>query len=405
MIAAFDPILEVFVIFAAAKAAGEVFVRLRQPAIVGELLIGLVLGPHLLGWLHVNLATTTLSELGIVVLLFTAGLETRRTDLMSVGRPALAASVAGMVLTGGVALLVVRAFGFSLRGAAVAAVALAPSSVGIAARAFGDLGMVASRPARVVLGAAVVDDVVTLAVLPLALGIGGERSTASVLVSLSGAVGFLVLVSSVGPRLARRYGGALERPRIRRAPFVVSFAICLGLAALAERVGLVALVGAFLAGMVLAESREQYDLERRMEPLFDFLVPFFFVLAGATLDPRALADAGIPFLVTVVGATLVAKLIGCGAGAVGLPLRERLAVGSGMVPRAEVTLAVAAAALGSGDIQPPVFSALVAAVLVTSLVAPALIKASVPAAERRARLHPPEAPPEGSGRVEGEGVA
>jgi Kef-type K+ transport system membrane component KefB len=76
-----------------------------------------------------------------------------------------------------------------------------------------------------------------------------------------------------------------------------------------------------------------------------------------------------------------------------------------MVPRAEVTLAVAAAALGSGDIQPPVFSALVAAVLVTSLVAPALIKASVPAAERRARLHPPEAPPEGSGRVEGEGVA
>jgi Kef-type K+ transport system membrane component KefB len=186
---------------------------------------------------------------------------------------------------------------------------------------------------------------------------------------------------------------------------VVSLAICLGLAALAERVGLAALVGAFLAGMVLAESRDQYDLERRMEPLFDLLVPFFFVLAGATLDPGALAGAGIPFLITAIGATLVAKLVGCGVGAAGLPFRERLAVGSGMVARAEVTLAVATTALASGDVQPSVFSGLVAAVLVTSLVAPALTKASIPVAQRRARTRPLEAPPEGSGRAEGEGEA
>jgi Kef-type K+ transport system membrane component KefB len=398
-----DVILEVFVIFAAAKAAGELFVRLRQPAIVGELLVGIALGPHALGAFHLDRATGGLAQLGIVVLLFTAGLESRRSDLMAVGRPALLASLAGMVAAGGTGFGVVVAFGHPVDGAALAAVALAASSVGIAARAFGDLGALASRPARVVLGAAVVDDVATLAILPFALGLSGTRSTGGLLAGLAGAVGFLVLVSSLGPRLIRRYAGALDRPRIGRAPFVVSLGLCLGMAALAERVGLAALVGAFLAGMVLAETKERYDLERRFEPLFDFLVPFFFVVAAARLDPARLADAGAPFLVTLVAVTVAAKLLGCAAGAVGLGRRERLAAGAGMVPRGEVTLAIALAGLSSGAIDAPVFAALLAVVLTSSLLGPALVKAFLPAVGggRRAgegRRAGREAPPESSGR-------
>jgi Kef-type K+ transport system membrane component KefB len=395
-----DVIVDVFVIFAAAKAAGEIFVRLRQPAIVGELLVGVVLGPHVLGVVHVGAATDALGQLGIVILLFTAGLETRRSDLLAVGASALLASLAGMVVTAGAALVIVWAFGYPVPMAAIVAVALAPSSVGIAARVFGDLGVTTTRAARVVLGGAVVDDVVALALLPLVLGLGSERSVASVLVGLAGAVGFLVLVTAAGPRLARRHSGVLARPRIRRSPFVVALAICLGLAALAEQVGLAALVGAFLAGMVLAETRDQYDLERRMEPLFDFLVPFFFVTSAARLDPSALSEAGLVFLVLTVVGTILGKQVGCGVGAVGLSLHERLIVGAGMVPRAEVTLAIATAALEAGDIGRSLFSATLAAVLVTSLLAPALLKFLIPMRERRIRRRRPEAPPEASGRLE-----
>jgi Kef-type K+ transport system membrane component KefB len=177
---------------------------------------------------------------------------------------------------------------------------------------------------------------------------------------------------------------------------VLALALCLGLAALAEQVGLAALVGAFVAGMVLAETREHYALERRMEPLFDFLVPFFFVVAGARMDPGALADAGAAFVSVLVVVTILAKLFGCGLGAFRTSRRERLAVALGMVPRGEVTLAVATAGLAAGQLPDPVFSALVAAVLVSTLVAPPLLKFAIPAGPRRERTRRQEGPPEGS---------
>src|SRR5205823_4918627 len=242
-----DLILEVFVIFATAKAAGELCVRLGLPAIVGELLVGVGLGPHALDWVKVDQATAVLSQLGIVILLFVAGLETRLSDLLSVGRTSALTSVGGMVAAGGAGFGIVAGFGYPARAAAVAGVALAASSVGIAARAFSDLATVGSRPAPAVFGAAVIEDVVVLAA---------------------------------------------------------------------------ALVGAFLAGMALAETREQYDLGRRMEPLFDFLVPFFFVVSGARTDPGALGNAGPGFVGVLVAATVAAKLVGCAAGATGLPIRE-----------------------------------------------------------------------------------
>lgn len=389
-----DLILQVFVIFAAAKAAGELCVRVGVPALVGELLVGIALGPHVLEWVKVDQATIVLSELGIVVLLFVAGLETRLSDLLSVGRTSAAASVAGMVLTGGVGFAVVTGFGYSTRAGTVAAVALAASSVGIAARAFSDLGEVTSRPARVVFGAAVLDDVVVLAALPLALG--SEGGAGGVVTGLVGAIAFVVLVAALGTPFFRRHAALLERPRLRRSPFVLALGLCLGLAALAEQVGLAALVGAFLAGMVLAETREQFDLERRMEPLFDFLVPFFFVVSGARMDPGGLADAGAAFVAVLVIATAAAKLLGCAAGATGLPARERLAVGAGMVPRGEVTLAVAASALASGRISDPVFAALVAAVLITTMVGPPALQMALP--HRRPFRRRLEGPPEASGR-------
>src|SRR6266542_1606290 len=162
-----DVILQVFVIFAAAKAAGEVFVRLDLPAIAGELLVGILLGPHVAGLIEVNQTTETLAELGIVILLFTVGLETPVSGLIRVGRSSLITSVAGILAAGSTAVLVMVAFGFSLHEGLLVGTALAASSVGVAARVFQDVGLTASRQARVVLGASIVDDVATLALFPL----------------------------------------------------------------------------------------------------------------------------------------------------------------------------------------------------------------------------------------------
>ena len=390
-------ILQVFVIFAAAKAAGELCVRVGLPAIVGELLVGVALGPHALGWIHLNQATSVLAQLGIVVLLFVAGLENRLSKLLSLWRPAGLASVAGMIVAAGSGFGIVAAFGYSSRAAAVVGVALAASSVGIAARAFTDLGDVASRPARVVFGAAVLDDIVVLVAIPLALGVSGGRGAGGIAVAVAGAVLFVVLVAALGTPFFRRYARVLERPRTRRAPFVVALALCLGLAALAAEVGLAALVGAFLAGMALAETAERYELDRRMEPLFDFLVPFFFVVAGAHLDPHALAAGGGWFVATLVVVTILAKFLGAGLGAAGLQVRERAVVGAGMIPRGAVTLAVASAGLAAGRVSEAVFAGLVAAVFASSLVGPAALQAAHPGRRPFAGRGPLDSPPEGSG--------
>jgi Na+:H+ antiporter len=397
-----DVILQVFLIFVAAKAAAEIFVRLDLPAIAGELLVGVLLGPHVAGLIEVNESTRTLAELGIVILLFTVGLETPLSGLLSVGRAAVVTSAAGIVAAAATGATVVLLFSHAGREALIVAAALAASSVGVAARVFQDLGMGASRVARVVVGAAVVDDVVLLALFPLVLGLGGDGASAGeVLVGLAGAVGFVVLVAVVGSRISRRHATLLERPRVRRGPFVLALALCLGLAALAEQVGLAALVGAFLAGMVLAETGDRYELDRRMLPLFDFLVPFFFVVSGAAMDPGAVASGNLGLALTLAFVTIGSKWLGCAAGAVGLPRSERAQVGAGMIPRGEVTLVVASAALVKGVLSGELFSVLGGVVLVTTLLGAPLMRLIVPRDTRRVERLPEEGPPEAAGGREG----
>jgi Kef-type K+ transport system membrane component KefB len=372
-----DVILQVFVIFVAAKAAAEIFVRLDLPAIAGELIVGVILGPHVADVIEVNQSTQTLADLGIVVLLFTVGLETPLSGLLSRGRSALGASLVGIAAAGGTGGLVAVAFGHGGPEAAIVGTALAASSVAVAARVFQDLGSSGTDPARVVLGAAVIDDVVALALFPFVLGFGAHGSSAGeALVGAAGAALFIALVAAVGSRLWRRHPGLLSRPRVGRSPFVVSLGLCLGLAALAEQVGLAALVGAFLAGMVLAETGDRYELDRRMLPLFDFLVPFFFVLTGARLDIGSVVSGSLGLLVVLTIATIAAKWAGCAAGAVGLGRRERLQVGAGMIARNEVTLVVATGAAADGALSGDLVSVLIAVVLLTTLLCPLLMRVS-----------------------------
>lgn len=370
-------LLQLFLVFAAAKAAGEVFERLRQPAVVGELLAGVVLGPSLLGWVRPGATLETLSAVGVVMLLFLVGLETRASDLLKVGRTALLAAVAGVAVPFAAGYAYLATLGEPPSASLFVGAALVATSVGVTARVLSDAGLVSTRAARIVLAAAVIDDVLGLVVLAVVTGAAGGGVDVAHLGLVLGATGafagFQVLVA---PRLVVRHAHLVERLRCSHAPLAVALAALLGLAALTEMLGLAAIVGAFFAGMAFADTRERWGLETHVRPIADFLVPFFFVTVGTHIDVRLLAQPAVlvPGL-TLAAIAIATKVAGCGAGALGEGPRRALAIGVGMVPRGEVGLIVASAGLAAGVVTPGVYAMVVLATVVTTLVAPPLLPA------------------------------
>jgi Kef-type K+ transport system membrane component KefB len=398
-------LIDLFVIFLAAKVAGELLERLGQPPVVGELLAGVLIGPHALGLLGapsaalvgafhgdggsateaLRLVYHVLAELGVIILLFYVGLETRVSDLLSVGPRALLVAVLGIALPFVFGLVFMVLQPTERLTDAFTATTLVATSVGITARVMRDLGVLGTREAQIILGAAVIDDVLAMlllaAVAALSAGqAGGGAEPWRLLILLGQAVGFVLFVVLVGRRVVRRYSLQVERLRVENAPFAVALLLTLGLAALSGIVGLAAIIGAFLAGMVLAEAREQYQFEHQAQPLYQFLVPFFFVVTGAEVNLAVFADPGVVALAAALTVLAVAgKLLGGGIGAWGAAsgypsVRSAAIVGVGMVPRGEVGLIIAGIGRAQGVIPDPVFSALIIMSITTTLLAPPVLK-------------------------------
>lgn len=381
--------------FLAAKVVGTLAERLGQPAVIGELLVGILLGPYALGWIGVPTDSMAeafhgreaaahvletvyeiLAELGVVVLLFVVGLETRLSSILQVG------TRAGVVAMAGVIAPFVLGYGLmtllgnpSLEGLFVAT-AMVATSVGITARVLADLGQVQSDEARIILGAAVIDDVLGMIVLAVVSAIGQSGTVSVGVVALIGAqaLGFTAFVALAGRHAVQRWSMHLERLPIRDAAFVLGVLLMLGLATLSAMVGLAAIIGAFLAGMALAELDEQYELEGKFLPIYQFLVPLFFVITGSRVDWRLAFDGqtvGVALAVTTLA--IVGKLGGCALGGWGRGWRTAAILGVGMVPRGEVGLIVANAGRSLGVIPDAIFSSVIVMSVLTTLVAPPLL--------------------------------
>lgn len=389
-------LLDFFLIFLFAKLAAEIFERLRQPVVIGELLVGMVIGPHALELIGVptgpmidlfgsehaaqeglDFVYEVIAELGLIVLLFYVGLETHFEDLLRVFRRASAVAILGVALpmalgTGFIALL-----DHSGKEALFVGAALVATSVGITARVMRDLGVLGSREARIILGAAVVDDILALLVLVVVSDLASEGAvdvTQVALVSLQ-AVAFIGFALLVGTRLMARYSLHLERLRVGSAPLLAAIGLMLGLSALAAEIGLAGIIGAFLAGIVLAESREQLRLERDVRAIYEFLVPFFFVLTGAKVDPAVFTDPGtLGLAAAITGLAIAGKVIGCGAAGWGLGWRSMGILGTGMAPRGEIGFVVASIGLSLGAISDEIFSAVVFMSIATTLLAPPVLQ-------------------------------
>jgi Na+:H+ antiporter len=401
-----DPISQVLlaltVILAAAKIAGHISVRIGQPAVLGELVAGVLLGN--LGLVHIhglhniaeNPTVDVLARLGVVILLFEVGLESTVRDMFKVGLPSLLVAVLGVIapfaLGWGVSAWLLPDRGPYVH--AFLGATLTATSVGITARVLQDLGRSRSPEARVILGAAVLDDVLGLVILAVVSGVitsadrGEAMSYGAIGVVLGTAIAFLFTALALGLALSRRIFYLAARLRGSGVLLATALILCFGLAYLASIVGLAAIVGAYAAGLILEEAhfrpfvnRGEQQIEHLLHPISAFLVPVFFVFMGMQVDLTAFGRANVLGLSALLTVAAIIGKQACSLGAVGGRL-DRISIGIGMIPRGEVGLIFANIGLGlhvAGQriVDEGVFSAVVIMVIVTTIVTPPALKWSL----------------------------
>jgi Kef-type K+ transport system membrane component KefB len=402
-------LLGIVIILLAAKLGGEIAERVHQPAVLGELIAGVVIGNlaligfHALGFLATNQGITILAELGVVLLLFEVGLESNVREMMSVGASSLLVAILGVVapffLGWGLSAwylpneeTLVHVF----IGATLCA-----TSVGITARVLTDLGKVATREAKIILGAAVIDDVLGLVILAVVSGVisaantGGELASGDVLLIIGKATIFLVGAIVIGSWLSPRMFRLASKLKIKGMLLTMSLSFCFFLAYLANVIELAPIVGAFAAGLILDDihfhdflDRGDHSLEELIHPINTFLVPIFFVLMGIKVDLSTFAQVevlGFAALLSIVA--IIGKMI-CALGVVERGL-DRISVAVGMVPRGEVGLIFAGIGAtlvlhGQPVVSVPIFSAVVIMVIVTTLITPPVLKITLSRREKEA---------------------
>ena len=373
-------LIDLFLMFAAGKLLAEVFERLRQPAVVGELLAGVILGPSVLAVLHPDVRTNGLAEIGAIFLLFTVGLETKPRELLQVGWTASLVAVLGVALPFGVGFLYMRTIDHGMVESIFVGAAMVATSVGITARVLADAGVLSTRLARVILGAAVIDDILGMIVLAVVSSLSsGQVNYLSLAIVTGEAIAFSLLIVFFGSRVVGSFRPAVARLRARNAAFTLSVLLCLGLSLASVYIGMAAIIGAFLAGLALADHSEQYRLQENAHPIMEFLAPFFFVLLGAQVDLKSLSQPGLAGIIAVVCVlAILSKLIGCGLGALSLGYRDALRVGVGMVPRGEVGLIVASVGLRLHTISDAIYTVVLAMSIITTIFAPPVLRLLLP---------------------------
>ncbi|HEX7370722.1 MAG TPA: cation:proton antiporter [Rhodanobacteraceae bacterium] len=366
-------LLEVFVIFTAAQVGGVVARWIRLPDVVGQIVAGCVVGPSLLGWITPSEPLEVLSEIGVVLLLFAVGLETRLEDVKRVGGSAFAVGVIGVIVPFVCGAFWAHSLGPNWPRSLFVAAAFVATSAGITAAVLKEMGVLRRTESRVILGAAVIDDILAMLILGAVVAIqaGGSLRIGRLLAVAGEAIGFVLVVGWFGTMMMRRGSRWLERARNPMMPLLVVLALCLGLAWVATRFGLAAIIGAFLAGMIASETRQHVHLEEQMQPLLALLTPFFFVLTGAKVELAKLANGhALWLLLAATVLALVTKLAGGWLGALRLGPRSALVVGIGMIPRGEVGIVVAALGLAAGVFDNTLYAVIIAMSLLTSIIAP-----------------------------------
>ena len=367
--------LAMLIVFGSAKLLAEIFERLRLPGIVGEILAGTLIGPSVFGWIEPGTVLNALADLGVMFLLFDAGLHVKSSELLKVGRTAMLVAMLGVATPFAAGYGLLRWWSAPAHECLFVAAAMVATSVGVTAQVLASKGLLETRAARIILAAAVMDDLLGLLVLAVVSSVArGNWQVKELAITGLVACGFTAVVGIWGARAARRVVPPVEsRLRGGEAGFHLAVILMFALSLLAVYAGVAAIIGAFLAGLALSETAgaRARDLTHGVTEL---LAPFFLAGIGLHFDPRYLEHASALWLTAaVVAAAIVSKWVGCGLGAIGLGRMDAHRVGAGMIPRGEVGMVVAQLGMKMGVIPPELYGVVVSMAVATTLAAPPLL--------------------------------
>lgn len=368
--------LQLAIIISSTKLAGDVAVRLGQPSVLGKLVIGVIIGPAMLGWIEKSDVIDAFSHIGVLFLMFLAGLETNIGDLNKNRNSSMAVGVGGIILpllAGYAAGLV---FGMDQGHALFIGLLLSATSVSISVQTFKELGYLKSREGTTVLGAALVDDILVVIALAVAMSFL-TTSDASLTMVIGTKILFFIIIGLLGWKFVPFIMRKLSLLKVTEPLMSIAVVICFFFAYIAEYFGVSGIIGAFAAGIAISQTEFRKQIERKLHPIaYTIFVPVFFVSIGLSVSFKGFSN-NIVFIIGLSLIAIVTKFIGAGLGArlTGFNTHSSLVIGAGMVSRGEVALIIAAIGLSSGLLAEEHFTAIIIAVIVSTIATPPMLKA------------------------------
>lgn len=380
-------LLYLALILLSAKVGGALFVKLKQPAVVGELIAGILIGSSVAGPISQQIFGTSicldpsspsgkfisrLSDIGIILLLFLAGLSVDVREFKKGGKPAILIATTGALTAFALGFGVASFFRWGLLEAAFAGGVLMATSVGITARTLLDIHQLHTNVGVAILGAAVIDDVIGIIALTILVGIATGVSVLGVAEIVALMVIFFLAAATIGFKAVPRLMSYLGKIRVEETILSGALAIAFIVSAFAERVQIASITGAFLVGMMMRKTPMARSLQDKISTIgYGFFIPIFFVFAGARVNLQTMAGVGLLGIVFLAIA-MFDKIAGCGSGALlsGFSNRDSIKIGVGMMPRAEIALIIASVGLQAGAVGQALYSMTVFVILVTSLITP-----------------------------------
>jgi Kef-type K+ transport system membrane component KefB len=364
------------VIFGSAKLLAEIFEQLGQPGLVGEILAGILIGPAVMGWVEPSDFSNTMAGLGVMFLLFRVGLEVEASELMKVGGTGVLVGVCGVVVPFLGGWLFYLSQGKPELESMFVGTALTATSVGITAQVLAAKGLLSTTASRIILAAAIVDDILALLVLGVVASMArGQVDLLQLSLTTLMALLFIALIMRWGGRTVAHVTGKIEgNLRVGEAHFAFAMILLFALAALAAKIGVAAIIGAFLAGMALngALPRRVHDLAHGVAEL---LVPFFLVNIGLHLELSSFREwKAWEQALVLIPIAVITKMLGCGLGALSHGKEVAIRVGIGMIPRGEFCMVVAQVGLTLDAIPPQTFAVIVVMAIIAAMITPPLLK-------------------------------
>ncbi|MCY9588437.1 cation:proton antiporter [Paenibacillus chitinolyticus] len=367
-------IFQLAIILLASKLAGDISVRLGQPSVLGKLLIGIVLGPNLLGLVTNTDVLQEISQIGVILLMFIAGLETDTEEFKRTGKASGYVGVAGIIVPFGLGYLAGILLNQSPLEASFLGLLLSATSVSISVQALKEMGKLKSREGTTILGAAVIDDVLVIIALAFLMSMAGGDVNLGMIV-VKKVVFFaaaLLLAWKAVPWILKKFAPL----RVTETVITAALIICFGYAYLAEYAGVAAIIGAYIAGVAISLTNYKHEVFEKVETIgYSIFVPVFFTSIGVTVQFQGISSS-IGLIVILSLLAIATKLAGSAIGArlAGFKWRSSLAIGAAMVSRGEVALIIAAIGQESGLLSAEMFAVIVVVVLVTTIVTPPMMK-------------------------------